>query len=130
MPISAARSRKLSPVSGVRIWASARSINRSAVSLPKAGAAARTSGAGRYTDKAFTFAGTFALPERLGGRFSTLIDLNAQMAAGGTKRSARPVKGQGAFEIADADADLIDSLDCDGLGHCELRASVDIGHLI
>jgi hypothetical protein len=58
------------------------------VSLPRAGAAARTSGAGRYTDKAFTFAGTFALPERLDGRFSALIDLNAQMAAGGTKGSA------------------------------------------
>ena len=26
------------------------------------------------------------------------------------------VKGQGAFEIADADADMIDPLDCDGLG--------------
>jgi uncharacterized protein involved in outer membrane biogenesis len=58
------------------------------VSLPRAGAAARTSGAGRYTHKEFTFSGTFALPERLDGRFSTLIDLNAQVAAGGTKGSA------------------------------------------
>jgi hypothetical protein len=40
------------------------------------------------------------------------------------------VKGQSAFEIADADADMIEPLDCDGLGHCELRTLVDIGHLI
>jgi AsmA protein len=58
------------------------------VSLPKAGGAATTSGAGRYTDAAFTFAGTFELPERLDGRFSTLIDLKARMAAGGTQASA------------------------------------------
>ncbi|HEX3419198.1 MAG TPA: AsmA family protein [Stellaceae bacterium] len=76
------------------------------VSLPRAGAAARTSGAGRYTDKAFTFAGTFALPERLDGRFSTLIDLNAQMAAGGTKGSAEgslTLKGRLALDVGSFD---------------------------
>src|SRR5215469_16897534 len=58
------------------------------VSLPKAGSAAITSGAGRYADRTFTFAGTFELPERLDGRFGTLIDLKARMAAGGTRASA------------------------------------------
>ncbi|HEY2315678.1 MAG TPA: AsmA family protein, partial [Streptosporangiaceae bacterium] len=60
------------------------------VSLPKAGGAATTSGAGRYADRAFTFAGTFDVPERLDGRFTTLIDLKAQMAAtaGRTQASA------------------------------------------
>jgi hypothetical protein len=60
------------------------------VSLPKAGGAATTSGAGRYADRAFTFAGTFDVPERLDGRFTTLIDLKARMAAtaGGTQASA------------------------------------------
>jgi hypothetical protein len=58
------------------------------VSLPGAGGAATTSGAGRYTDAKFTFAGTFELPERLDGRFSTLIDLKSQMAAGGAPPSA------------------------------------------
>jgi hypothetical protein len=47
-----------------------------------------TSGAGRYTDRTFSFAGTLDLPERLDGRFSTLIDLKAQMAAGGTQALA------------------------------------------
>lgn len=51
------------------------------VSLPKTGAAATTSGAGRYADRAFTFGGTFGVPERLEGRFSTPIDLKARMAA-------------------------------------------------
>jgi hypothetical protein len=41
-----------------------------------------------------------------------------------------PVKGEGAIEITHADADMIDSLDSDGLGHWELRTSVDIGNLI
>ena len=39
------------------------------------------------------------------------------------------VKGQGAFEFAYADADMIDAFDCDGLGHCDLpslRRSVSI----
>ena len=71
-------------------------------------------GAGRYTDKAFTFAGTFALSERLDRRFSTLIDLNAQMAAGGTKRSAEgtlALKGRlalnaGSFDGLDATVEL------------------------
>ena len=63
-------------------------LNTVEVSLPKAGGAATTSGAGRYTDATFTFAGTFELPERLDGRFSTLIDLKARMAAGGTPASA------------------------------------------
>jgi AsmA protein len=84
------------------------------VSLPRAGAAARTSGAGRYTDKAFTFAGTFAVPERLDGRFSAPIDLNAQMAAGGTKGSAEgslALKGRlaldaGSFDGLDATVGL------------------------
>ena len=60
------------------------------VSLPKAGGAATTSGAGRYADRAFTFAGTFDVPERLDGRFTTLIDLKARMAAtaGGAQASA------------------------------------------
>ena len=58
------------------------------VSLPKAGGTAITSGAGRYTDRTFSFAGTFDLPERLDGLFSTLIDLKAQMAAGGTQALA------------------------------------------
>ena len=40
-----------------------------------------------------------------------------------------PVKGEGAIEITHADADMIDPLDCDGLGHGELRAFVDTGHL-
>jgi uncharacterized protein involved in outer membrane biogenesis len=76
------------------------------MALPKAGGAARTSGAGRYTDKAFTFAGTFALPERLDGRFSTSIDVNAQMAAGGTKRSAEgslALKGRLALDAGSFD---------------------------
>ena len=51
------------------------------VSLPKAGGAATSSGAGRYADTTFTFAGTFELPERLDGRFSTLVDVTARMAA-------------------------------------------------
>src|SRR3954451_24272097 len=38
--------------------------------------------------------------------------------------------GEGALEIAYADADVIDPLDCDGLGRCELRVFVDTGHLI
>ena len=84
------------------------------VSLPKAGGAARTSGAGRYTDKAFTFAGTFAVPERLDGRFSTLIDLNAQITAARTKRLAEgslALKGRlaldaGSFDGLDATVDL------------------------
>jgi AsmA protein len=58
------------------------------VSLPKAGGAATTSGAGRYADTTFTFAGTFELPEHLDGRFSTLIDLKARIAAGETQASA------------------------------------------
>jgi AsmA family len=58
------------------------------VSLPKAGGTATTSGAGRYADAAFTFAGTFELPERLDGRFSTLIDLKARMAADRRQASA------------------------------------------
>jgi hypothetical protein len=58
------------------------------VSLQKAGGAATTSGAGRYINRTFTFAGTFELPKRLDGRFSTLIDLKARMAAGGTQASA------------------------------------------
>jgi len=58
------------------------------VSLPRAGSAATISGAGRYADSAFTFAGTFDLPERLDGRFSTRIDLKTRMAAGGTQASA------------------------------------------
>jgi AsmA protein len=58
------------------------------VSLPKAGGAATTSGAGRCINRTFTFAGTFELPKRLDGRFSTLIDLKARMAAGGTQASA------------------------------------------
>jgi len=52
------------------------------------GGAAITSGAGRYTDRTFSFAGTLDLPERLDGRFSTPIDLKAQMAAGGTQALA------------------------------------------
>src|SRR5215469_2359170 len=63
-------------------------LNAVEVSLPKAGGAATTSGAGRYTEATFTFAGTFELPERLDGRFSTLMDLKARMAAGGTQASA------------------------------------------
>jgi hypothetical protein len=31
-----------------------------------------------------------------------------------------PVKGQSAVEITHSDADVIDPLDCDGLGHCDL----------
>jgi len=58
------------------------------VSLPKAGGAAIASGAGRYTDRTFSFAGTFDLPERLDGRFSTPIDLKAQVAASGTRSLA------------------------------------------
>jgi AsmA protein len=58
------------------------------VSLPKAGGAAIASGAGRYTDRIFSFAGTFDLPERLDGRFSTPIDLKAQVAASGTRSLA------------------------------------------
>jgi AsmA protein len=58
------------------------------VSLPKAGGAATTSGAGSYADTTFTFAGTFELPEHLDGRFSTLMDLKARMAAGETRASA------------------------------------------
>jgi len=58
------------------------------VSLPKAGGAVTTSGAGRYADTTFTFAGTFELPEHLDGRFSTLIDLKARIAAGETQASA------------------------------------------
>jgi hypothetical protein len=58
------------------------------VSRPKAGAAATTSGTGRYSDRTFTFAGTLDLPERLDGRFSTLIDLKARMASGQTQASA------------------------------------------
>jgi len=58
------------------------------VSLPKAGGTATTSGAGRYTDRTFTFAGTFELPERLDGRFTTLIDLKARMTVKGTQASA------------------------------------------
>ena len=55
--------------------------------LPKAGGAATTSGAGRYTD-AFTFAGTFELPERLDRRLSTLIDVKPQMPTRGAQSSA------------------------------------------
>jgi len=51
------------------------------VSLPKAGAAAATSGTGRYADRPFSFAGTFGVPERLDGRISTPIDLKAQADA-------------------------------------------------
>ena len=58
------------------------------VSLPKAGGAATTSGAGRYNGRTFSFAGTFEVPERLDRRFSTLIDLKARMAADGTQASA------------------------------------------
>jgi len=61
------------------------------VSLPKAGGTATTSGAGRYTDTTFTFAGTFGLPDRLDGRFSTLVDLKSQMATGGAQASAQPM---------------------------------------
>ena len=59
------------------------------VSLPKAGGAATTSGSGRYADRAFTFGGTFGVPERLDGRFSTPIDLKARVAAtvGGSQAS-------------------------------------------
>jgi hypothetical protein len=63
-------------------------LNTVEVSLPKAGSAAITSGAARYADRTFNFAGTFELPERLDGRFGTLIDLKARMAAGGTRASA------------------------------------------
>jgi hypothetical protein len=38
--------------------------------------------------------------------------------------------GHTLLTITHADADVIDPLDCDGLGHCELRAFADIGHLI
>jgi AsmA family len=61
------------------------------VSRPKAGSAASAataSGTGRYSGTTFTFGGTFDLPERLDGRFSTRIDLKAHMAAGGTQPSA------------------------------------------
>src|SRR5689334_15002460 len=63
-------------------------LNAVEVSLPKAGGTSTTSGAGRYADATFTFAGTFELPERLDRRFTTLIDLKARMAAGGTQASA------------------------------------------
>jgi len=58
------------------------------VSRPKADSAATASGTGRYSDATFTFGGTFDLPERLDGRFSTRIDLKAQMGPGGTRPSA------------------------------------------
>jgi uncharacterized protein involved in outer membrane biogenesis len=88
------------------------------VALPKAGAAATTSGAGRYADRAFTFGGTFGVPERLDGRFSTPIDLKARMAAtaGGALASERAagslaLKGRlaldaGSFDGLDATARL------------------------
>ena len=58
-------------------------LNAVEVSRPKAGSAVTTSGAGHYAENTFTFAGTFELPERLDGRFSTVIDLKARVAAGG-----------------------------------------------
>jgi len=56
-------------------------LNTVEVSLPKTGAAATTSGAGRYVDRLFTFAGTFGVPERLDGPTSTPIDLKARVTA-------------------------------------------------
>ncbi|MDQ2804489.1 MAG: AsmA family protein, partial [Pseudomonadota bacterium] len=51
------------------------------VSLPKAGGAATTSGTGRYAGRAFDFGGTFGVPERLGGRITTPIDMKARTVA-------------------------------------------------
>jgi AsmA protein len=64
------------------------------VSLPKAGAAAATSGSGRYADKPFSFAGTFGVPERLDGRISIPIDLKAQAdATAGRERVSKTADG-------------------------------------
>ena len=38
-----------------------------------------------------------------------------------------PVEGQGTVEIPHANADVVDPLDCDGLGHCGLRNVIPIG---
>jgi hypothetical protein len=40
-----------------------------------------------------------------------------------------PVKGEGAIEFTHADADMIDLLDCDGLGPLGAPAFVDTGRL-
>jgi AsmA protein len=68
------------------------------VALPKAGGTATTSGAGRYTDRTFTFAGTFDVPERLEKRFSTIIDLKARTATPADGRQA-PASGDGSLAL-------------------------------
>jgi hypothetical protein len=37
-----------------------------------------------------------------------------------------PVKGEGAIEIAHTDADMIDPLDCNGLGHWEDKQAIEM----
>src|SRR5438477_8494686 len=50
---------------------------------------------------------------------------SSPLRSGARGKPEHPVEGEGAIEITHADADVIDPLDCDGLGNCELRASVD-----
>lgn len=88
------------------------------VSLPRAGAVATTSGAGRYADRAFTFGGTFGVPERLDGRISTPLDLKARTTAAAVGvRAPGPADGSlalkgtlaldaGSFDGLDATVDL------------------------
>jgi uncharacterized protein involved in outer membrane biogenesis len=84
------------------------------LSRTKAGGAVTTSGTGRYSDSTFTFAGTLDLPQRLDGRFRTLIDLKARMAASRTQASAEgglTLKGKltldaGSFAGLDATAGI------------------------
>ena len=64
---------------------------------------------------------------------AVLVANNGDIVPLRSVREGKPehsVEGEGAIEITHADADVIDPLDCDGLGNCELRASVDTGHLI
>ena len=61
--------------------------------LPEAGGAAAASGTGRYAGRAFTFEGTFGVPERLDRRIDTPVRLNARVAAaavGGAAQAPRP----------------------------------------
>ena len=88
------------------------------VLLPKAGAAAATSGTGRYADRAFTFGGTFGVPERLDGRISAPLDLQARVGstadgarASGTADGSLALKGKltldwGSFDGLDATVGL------------------------
>lgn len=83
-------------------------------SLPTVAGVATVTGAGRYADSAFTFAGTFGAPGRLDGRVSTPITLTAQVnAAADGVRPSSPANGslvlKGKLALAAGDFDGLDA---------------------